>query len=250
MKQFVAYYDYLGFKQLVESNSEERLAERANHILRDIGMALGQNKPIKVEGGIGRPDISESSINCLNISDTVIFWTIDDTVENAKELMEVAYRFNWQSNLFNLPVRGALIYDHFHMRTGKSRNAKGAIFSPNLMYGKGLIKAHTLAEQLDWAGTIIDNTFIERITSEINFYEFFDGFVTKYNVPYKGFYRNQYAMNLGKPIIDNPEALKNTIKSLRNNFEDDYKSVTPSVERKLENTIKYLEHYQKQKDDD
>jgi hypothetical protein len=36
MKQFIAYFDYLGFKQLLEGNDEERLEQRANHILRDI----------------------------------------------------------------------------------------------------------------------------------------------------------------------------------------------------------------------
>jgi len=45
------------------------------------------------------------------------------------------------SNLHNLPARGYLIYDDFHFRTDKQRNPKGAIYSPNLMYGKGLLKA-------------------------------------------------------------------------------------------------------------
>jgi len=76
MKQFIGSFDYLGFKQLLEGNSEKRLAERAEHILRDIGMALVYNKDIKIQGGVRRPDISDTSINCLNISDTVIFWTI------------------------------------------------------------------------------------------------------------------------------------------------------------------------------
>lgn len=241
MKQFIAYFDYLGFKQLLEGNDEERLENRAGHILRDLGMALAYDKDPVLDDGIFRPDISNNSINCLNISDTVIFWTIADTIANAKELFEVAYSFNWRSNLHNLPVRGCLIYDSFKFNNYSQRNSQDAIYSTNLMYGKGLLKVHNKVENLNWAGTVIDDSFVTKIRKEANFSTFFDDKVKEYLIPYKGYYCKEIAMQIGKPIIDNEVALTNVIKMIKENFESDFKTITPSVEEKMNNTIKFIE---------
>lgn len=241
MKKFIAYFDFLGYKQFLESNSESQLKIRAGHILRDIEMSLSDGEIKESSSGIGLADLENTRINCLNISDTVIFWTIDDTIEDCKALIKVAYRFNWQENFYNFPVRGCLIYDDFNFVTGNRTNAKGAIYRPNLMYGKGLLNAHLKSDNLNWAGTVIDNSLVERIRSETNFAQFIEEYAKEYQVPYKGFYKKEFAIQLGKPIIDNSEALKNRKNQILDVFEMDNKSITPSVQEKIDNTIKFLE---------
>jgi len=208
--------------------------------LRDIEMVLSDGKVTESASGLSVSDLEETRINCLNISDTIIFWTSEDTVEQAKELLKVAYRFNWQENFHNFPVRGCLIYDNFNFISGRQRNVKGAIYSPNLMYGKGLLNAHLKSDQLDWAGTVIDFSFVERIRDELNFNTFIEDYGKEYNVPYKSFYRKEFALHLGMPIIEDSDALINRAKQIRDVFTLDNKTITPSVEKKIINTIDFL----------
>jgi len=115
MKRYIAYFDYLGYKDFILNNESQHLEVRAGHILRDIEMALAQGKYQEPRNGIILSDLSKSRINCLNVSDTVIFWTHDDSIESLEELMHVAYRFNWQEILFNMPVRGVVYFDEVEL---------------------------------------------------------------------------------------------------------------------------------------
>lgn len=82
MERFIAYFDYLGYKEFILNNDSKHLRTRAGHILRDIEASLGQGKYKEPHNGIIVADLSETRINCLNISDTVIFWTNDNSIES------------------------------------------------------------------------------------------------------------------------------------------------------------------------
>jgi len=70
---YLAYFDYLGFKEFIENNDDEVLMRRMGHIFRDIEGALGLGKYREPQNGVILSDLSNSSVNCLNISDTVLF---------------------------------------------------------------------------------------------------------------------------------------------------------------------------------
>lgn len=242
MKSFIAYFDYLGYKEFLLRNSEQNLKRRASHILRDIETSLSQDKLKEGGRGVAIADLSATTINCLNISDTVVFWTQDDTIQSCLELLNVCYLFNWKQVLYNFPVRGCIIYDNFDFITGQQYSSKGAIYSPNLMYGKGLLHAHEKTELLNWAGTVIDNSLIEQVEREADFQTFLREKAMRYKVPYKGFYRKEYALRLIHGTL-NEKAFNNYSKGIVDAFEMDNKSITPSVEEKLKNTIEFLKEF-------
>jgi hypothetical protein len=72
MKKFIAYFDYLGFKDFIEKNEVEYVNEIMNFNFRDIEYALGGNNTKFVQKRLVT-DTHHSPINCLNFSDTVIF---------------------------------------------------------------------------------------------------------------------------------------------------------------------------------
>ena len=77
MKKFIAYFDYLGFKQFIENNDLSYQKSTVNMIFRDIESALSGGKTKDApQGRIF--DIAKSNINCINFSDTVVYWTNDD----------------------------------------------------------------------------------------------------------------------------------------------------------------------------
>lgn len=240
MKTFIAYFDFLGYKQFIENNDIEYLERRAEHILVSIGLALSQGESTQVSSVMAVPDISTCRVNCLNISDTIIFWGIEDTIANAIEVLKVVYKYNWQENIHGMPIRGCLIYDDFNIRTGSTTNAEGAIYSPNLIYGKGLLNAHLKTDSLDWAGTVIDQSFVNRISAETDFDEFISEYATIYDVPYKDEPRSEYAINLWKGV-ETQEVLDRAKSMVREVFEKDNKGVNESVERKISNTCDFIE---------
>lgn len=237
MNKFIGYFDLLGYKEFLLVNTELHLQRRANHILRDIETSLSE-KLKELSGGFVA-DLSDVNINCLNISDTIIFWSMDDTIEGGIELLNVCYRFNWKLNQHNFPVRGSIVYENFAFITGKQHSTKGAVYSPNLMYGKGLLHAHEKTELLNWAGTVIDNTVVEKMWIEAAFQDFLKKNTILYNIPYKGFYKKEYALRLVIGKL-NEKAFINYKRDIIRCFENDNKSITPSVEEKMNNTIEFL----------
>ena len=102
MNCFIAYFDYLGFKEFIENNDLDYQKKIIGNNFRDLESALGQGKIKDVHHGV-IADLSNSKINCINFSDTVVFWTNDDSNESLKELLDVSYKFNWQAVDFFFP---------------------------------------------------------------------------------------------------------------------------------------------------
>lgn len=240
---YLAYFDYLGFKEFIEKNDDEVLMRRMGHIFRDIEGALGQGKYKEPQNGIILSDLSNSNVNCLNISDTVLFWTNQCDYKSLQELIKVAYEFNWMQNGYNFPVRGSIIKGKIRLVSGQQMNSNGGSYSVQCLYGKGLIKAHDKAEYQNWAGTVIDESVIIDLKQTTDGIEFLSEYAIKYNVPYKTNIEieKEYVLKLAKGIT-NGTALKNMKKSIIGVFKLDNKSIeNETVQLKIENTLKFIE---------
>jgi hypothetical protein len=246
MKRHIAYFDFLGYKEFVLNNNSEYLKIRIGHILVGIEQALSEGILQEPKNCRVLSDTSTTRINCLNISDTVIFWTNDDSIESLEELLRVAYRFNWTQVLSNFPVRGIIYFDELEMLSGKQTNTVGAIYSANLIYGKGLANAHLMCENLNWAGSAIDETVINQINGKVDVEEFLKPFAKIYNIPYTKPERHTkegYALRLVKGN-HNKVSFKNAEDGVVRAFKSDNKTFDkPRVQEILANTISYLETF-------
>ena len=240
---YLAYFDYLGFKEFIENNDDEVLMRRMGHIFRDIEGALGQGKYQEPRNGVILSDLTNSKVNCLNISDTVLFWTNQCDYDSLTELIKVAYEFNWMQILYNFPIRGSIVKGKIRLVSGKHTNTNGGSYSVQCLYGKGLIKAHDKAEYQNWAGTVIDESIITDLESNPNGIEFLSEYAIKYKVPYKidVDLKEEYVLKIVKGI-SNETALKNTKESITGVFALDNKSIeSTSVQLKIENTLKFID---------
>ncbi|MBN8693061.1 MAG: hypothetical protein J0L69_07670 [Bacteroidetes bacterium] len=246
MKRYIAYFDYLGYKDFIFNNDSTHLKRRVEHILRDIERALGQGQFQEPQNGIILADLSRSTINCLNVSDTVIFWTQDDSVQSLEELLSVANQFNWEQMRFNMPARGVIYFDDFEMISGQQRNPGGALYSANIIYGKGLALAHMKGETQSWAGCVIDQTVIEHIQTKVTVATFLAPHAKLYRVPYKkpaAGQQDEYVLTIVKGTL-NEQAFKSYHDNIVATFKADNKSIEdPRVKTILDNTIKFLESF-------
>lgn len=245
MKKFIAYFDYLGFKEFILNNNLETQQKILGNNFRDIERALGNGKYHDSPSGL-IADISESKLDCINFSDTVVFSTKDNSKSSIVELIKVAHKFNWQSTLFTFPARGSLVYGEIEHISFDQTNGGGGTYTINSFFGRGLIDAYLLAEEQDWSGAVLDESFINGIVENgFNPQEILSPYSKKYKVPYKNALSKpeEYVLNIITGIL-NKEAQTNFENTIRTNFSQYNKTIShSSVQRKIENTIAFLNSF-------
>lgn len=242
---YLAYFDFMGFKEFIENNNDQHIEARMNHIFRDIelSLSLGELKD-SVHLGSLIPDISNSSLNSLNISDTVLFWTRDCDYGSLRELVKVSHEFNWRENNFNFPVRGYLIKGMINMVAYEQKTSNNGAYSIQCLFGKGLVAAHIKSESQNWAGTIIDESIVNDLEEINGGITFLEEYTVKYHVPFKTANGDvpveKYAFITHRGII-NELSLTNALSSVDTVFSQDNKSTDlPSVQQKIHNTKEFI----------
>jgi hypothetical protein len=243
MKRYIGYFDYLGYKEFILKNETDYVRRRVEHILRDIEMSLGKElKQMPNNPGVLIANLQTASVNCLNISDTVIFYTDDDSENSFIELVETANEFNWRNNLYHFPVRGIITLEEFEIITDDYVNDQGVIYKPNIMYGKGLVLSHIKCDLQEWAGCCIDNAVIDANIGKATM-QIIDEKAIKYVVPLKksNFGRfSEYALRLYTGGA-NATYLENKTKDIIGIFHSDHKEVDYRVQSKIDNTVAFLD---------
>lgn len=241
MKKFITYFDFLGFKKFILNNDSEYIKKRIMHILRDVEFAIGQGEIKRTDFGV-ISNIDNSKINCLNISDTVIFWTNDDSFDSFNELLKVSFNFNYRVTCFHFPVRGAIVFDEIEIINGFNETKNGGTYNVNSVYGKGLVKAHLKAENLNFASCVIDNSVVEKIHEFGNLKEIIGKFAVEYKVPYKinEFIYPEFVLKFFVNNSINDEAFTNYANDISNAFKEDKKGMDTRSDELLMNTIEFL----------
>lgn len=241
MKRCIAYFDLLGFKQFILNNDSNHTRTRLGHVLRDLETSLSRGIYKDHPKGL-IADLKKSTIKCLNISDTIMLWTQDDSPESVKEFLDVCYGLNWRLNTYNFPIRGIMVYDEFEMIIGNEVSEGNGMYNVNIMYGKGLVYAHGKCENQSWAGCSIDSS-LENFIVEIGQEDWLKEFALKYMVPYTKPVENQseeFALRLVKGELNNI-AFQNVKRDLTRIFEDDNKGMNERSRTILKNTLQFLE---------
>lgn len=243
---YLAYFDFMGFKEFIINNDDEHIMRRMEHIFRDIHMCSGNGNYQQVSASVIIPDLSQSKINSLNISDTVLFWTNQCTYEDLKELIKVAYNFNQMEVNQNFPLRGAVVKGFIKVVSGKNVNEVGGSHSIQCLYGKGLVYAHDIAEAQQWSGCIVDDSVIQDLEIEPEGIPFIESLAIKYNVPFKEkvfgkAFQEFYAFKLKRSAINNEEHLENALNSIVRVFSQDNKPIErDDVKMKIKNTQDFI----------
>jgi len=249
MKKFFAYFDLLGYKAFILNNIENipHLDEQANNYPRNIEMALAGDRP-KLQSnrpGVLIPDISQSAINCLNFSDTVVFWTNGNTSQDFIDIIELCYRYNSFNVGMDFPSRGCLVYDMVWFKDMSRANNVCGRYMLNLIYGPALIAAHSKAEKTNWAGCVIDNSAIERANELGNLQNVIDEHAVLYDVPYRNAApEREYAFRLAKGGPLSEEFIRNKTESIRGAFTSYKKgAIEGRIKEIFDDTIPFLNHH-------
>ncbi len=252
-KYFIAYFDFLGFKEFIYNNNIETQIRVREHIFRDIDSSLSKSKKMISINGKAYADLENVTLNVTNFSDTIIIWTNDDSDSSLEEFIKVVYKFNKEEIIRNFPVRGSIVYDEFIYYHNSIQISENSKYIVNSVLGKGIIKAYEKAEKQHWAGTVIDESFTtELIERGINANEFLLPYAVKYKVPYKKEIdknsEEEYVLKLSDSLLDSDtyDSYKNDIiknfNAYKKNENKDHKKY---VEEKINNTLNFFKTFLK-----
>lgn len=245
MTTFLAYFDVLGFKEIVMNNSLVELNQIFSHLLRDTQTALSGENYIQAQPGLIVADLTKQKVHCLHISDSVLFWTDTDSNDDFIELAKVCYTFYWRSLQLFVPLRGCVVYGEVEFRPFQFKNDNGAMFHNSSLYGKGLVEAYLKADQIDYAGCYVDKSVVSKVGDPIITNLIYDQMLCYYKVPFKG---NRFSYeHVFRPIKGNHNevSFRNSAKRIKSLFSYHSKMTEfpDSVMTKLNNTIDFLEHF-------
>ena len=248
MASFLAYFDLLGYKKFIENNTEDHLNARTNHFGRNIEIALALDHPNiqSNKANVVVSDISHSTLNCLTFSDTVILWTNSNTLQDFKEILQVAYKYNNFNVMYDFPSRGCIVYGDLWYKPFDSENLRGGRYMLNMIYGKALIEAHSRAEAMSWAGCELDISAIEYAKTLGDISSLLQNYTKLYDIPFKtkeGEVRlSGYALRLFNSRILITEHYENSIAMA---FTQDNKGeIMGRTKVIFDNTIEFLKAHQ------
>jgi len=237
---YIAFFDILGFKDLVNNNSHEYLKKL---YFKDFDFSISASLS-DVNASINGP--IEKAINSMTISDSIIFWTNNDSLESFFVIFRAASTLMITSLSMGLPLRGSITTGELSMSHGFYDYNNSSIKSS--LIGKSLVNAYELEKQQNWSGCIIDDKciklYLEAIKKRKLSEEDPNGIsnllksdsIVKYNVKLKDKVCSKYVINWSKGGIFNHYS----VKELENEFSKHNKKIErDDVKKKIENTIDF-----------
>jgi hypothetical protein len=234
--KFFLFLDVLGFSELVLNNPQELVEKICDSELRQTAAActmisaamtgnLHRSFEVQASKHGALFDVRQDHINFHLLSDSVVAWTNDCSIEALVLLTNFAAQYLAQTIMLGLPHRGAI--------------SKGSIKIIDLplngrpqsnAVGSGLVKAHRFEGGQEWMGCVVDpeciNGFstqfvadwVKHPQSSLTTYDapykpnasFRSNFVVDWRVPFKmfgiatnaGYFQEQFA-RYNKPLNDN-----------------------------------------------
>ena len=232
-KRFVAFFDILGFESWVESDGSK---EVFTYVRGFLNLMIRSSLP----GSVVHPDMSvdlmESAIGYINFSDSIVFYSRDDSYDCLKTMLLVCGEF---MNIVicgpSRMIRGALAHGDFY-----------ADPASNAYVGQGLIDAYRLEGMQDWLAFSLDHS-VEALPQFEHALMEHPGYIVRPLVPLRNSTEKPYCINWANKKYIGPEF--NARRSLLDCYRRGLKALrgNPSEREKLRRRIRFtsdfLVHY-------
>jgi len=135
-RRWVAYFDLLGFSELVKSTDIVNVFYRWELCLKDFRQNLARHPELEF----------------ANFSDTFLIYAPDESIRSFSAIDNCSRYFFQHVLLRHFPLRGAMACDEFYAD------------KPNSVFlGKALVMAHEFGEQFNWVGYTLSPSALARM---------------------------------------------------------------------------------------
>ena len=233
--RYVAFFDILGFKNWVKTEGSRKVFV---YIRGFMNLMIRASMPKSVVNADMSVDLETSIISYINFSDSIVFYSLDDSYEAFRSMLKVCAEF---MNVIicgpTRALRGALSHGEFY-----------ADPENNAYVGQALIDAIELEKKQDWLGVSLHSS-IEGSANFIRAQKEFPRLIVQSLVPLKGSSNKPFCLNwIDKDVI---VASFNVLKSLcgclnigLNALKDDPVN-TGKLKVRISNTREFIEHFQR-----
>jgi hypothetical protein len=149
--RFVAFFDILGFKELVFNNTHNEMLLKIDTLLQLVNEVSSGMNSRKVKPTNFNHSWTNGNIKEFIFSDSIVLFSESDDVNSAAKILVASSAIIIGSMIAELPIKGAIAHGEITVNIDKS-----------IFYGKPLINSYTLHDELKMYGTIIHNS-AERI---------------------------------------------------------------------------------------
>ena len=149
---YIAIFDILGFKEYVKENSHTVVYERLKIIRQRLQENLDLIRIVNENLSKESTSIKFYEVDYLLFSDTILLITENDTNESFINIVSearklIAFCFKEQTPIKGCIAKGQVIYDK----------------NKNILFGKPIIDAHLLSEDMKFMGIILDKSLERQV---------------------------------------------------------------------------------------
>ncbi|PXV66819.1 hypothetical protein CLV62_10479 [Dysgonomonas alginatilytica] len=211
--RFVAYFDILGFKDYVFSNSTEDIHK----------MLISLNKILPSDND---EEISEKHILCTTFSDSIFIFTKSDSIEEFRNFIQFIRRFMRNSIRRKIPLKASIAYGEIVVYRDRK-----------IFCGKPIVNAFLLQEDLQYMGIVIHHSVEDYIIKKNKYISNkYKRYFKEIDTPFKYGYRKH--MNIDYTILE-----LNTSAEMRSKIEDRKRITSGNPRKYIDNTLKIFDKF-------
>lgn len=217
-ERFVLFFDILGFKDLVQRNTHEKVLEKLTKLNTNIRAI---HEKLDAEQA-KRYDINKAQVRSTTFSDSIIFFTKGAEHGDLLAIMLAGGEFLRRACEAGVPLKGAFSYGKITVD-----------FKENIFFGQPIIDAYLLHEELQILWLVADHHFqfkYDQIEAETK--KSFEA-LCSYKVPLKS---KKVTHNLLVPFVKQLDTYEKNVKKM-------YMEVSGSPRVYIDNTLEFLEYY-------
>jgi len=141
--RFVAFFDILGFKELVDNHPHDEVLQK----LYSLKASLSDLADASKNPAFKETQMDDDQTRSVTFSDSIIVFSKADTPYDAIKIVYDAYAIQRWAIDSGLPIKGAIAYGEISVD-----------FEASIFFGKPIIQAYLLHEELQMMTTILHHT--------------------------------------------------------------------------------------------
>ena len=147
-KRFVAFFDIMGFKELVERNSHQDIVKKlgALKVTLNTMEEFGHYNRLKKK--------HDGEIKSITFSDSIIIFSKSDSAQDAEEIITTSSVLISMAIGQGIAIKGAISYGEITVD-----------FDNSIFFGRPIIDAYLLHDQLQLYGMVFDHFSEEKINT-------------------------------------------------------------------------------------
>jgi hypothetical protein len=142
-KRFIAFFDIMGFKDMVERNSHKNVVDKLEKLKHALSVLERKSTHYVIDKNF-KSQLTKS----ITFSDSIIFFSKSNTLEDITKIIIDAAYFQYIALKNDIAIKGVLSYGEITVD-----------FENSLFFGRPIIDAYLLHDQLNMYTAMLDNRF-------------------------------------------------------------------------------------------